>query len=66
MRRGKTFGDDRQALLQLARELGFAAQGGQNFSLNVEVIQEMLKVRFLSDKNSSLYCVLSNDSERKA
>ena len=43
MIRGNAFGDDRQAMLHLAQELGFVTSG-QNFGLNIEMLQEILKV----------------------
>lgn len=43
MIRGNAFGDDRQAMLHLAQELGFVT-AGQNFGLNIEMLQDILKV----------------------
>lgn len=47
---GATAGDDRQAMMQLAKALGFVTNG-QNFGVNMDAIQDFLKVRHSTNFN---------------
>ena len=48
---GNLFSDDRQALMHLARELGFIIPG-QNFGINTDALQEFLKVTIFKSIHS--------------
>lgn len=41
--KGLTYGDDRDALLRLAHDLGFIS-AGRNFDVNIEALQDFLMV----------------------